>query len=125
MPKSAGQLYDTQVMTGPSLEKCSRRAFSSEYKATVLAEAIDDQYGELGQLLHREKLSISKLRRGGNELGAECVGGWQSHSRVTSRVKPLKGGESSGWRMTMRNWSGGRKSPPIVDAPLLEPRGDA
>lgn len=74
MPKPASDLPINEVSPAPELEKRTRRAFSTEYKLKVLAEADRCARGELGALLRREKLYSAQLqawRRDFAEKGVE------------------------------------------------------
>ena len=69
MPKPASEdLPTTEVSPDPSLEKRTRREFTTEYKLRVIAEADQCVRGELGALLRREKLYHSQLQQWRREL---------------------------------------------------------
>lgn len=77
MPKPETKLPDSQVSPDPQVEKRTRRAFSTEYKLRILAEADQCAHGEMGALLRREKLYSSQLNAWRRELqdgGAERLG---------------------------------------------------
>ncbi len=62
MPKSPSDQPSSQVTPKPELEKRTRRKFSKEYKLRIIAEADACKYGELGELLRKEKLYSNQLR---------------------------------------------------------------
>ncbi|MEK6748185.1 MAG: hypothetical protein AABY83_03140 [Pseudomonadota bacterium] len=51
MPKPSADLPDTQVVPEPILEKRTRRAFTTDYKLRILADADQCGYGQLGDEL--------------------------------------------------------------------------
>lgn len=73
MPKAASVLPAPQVTPDPSLEKRTRRQFSTDYKLRIIAEAEACQYGELGALLRREKLYSNQLSDWRRELAQNGV----------------------------------------------------
>jgi transposase len=75
MPKSSSDHPDTQVTPEPTLEKRSRRAFTTEYKLRILAQADNCKHGELGALLRREKLYSNQLTSWRRELAEHGVEG--------------------------------------------------
>ena len=75
MPKAPSELPDTQITPEPSLEKRTRRQFSTDYKLRIIAEAAACQYGELGALLRREKLYSNQLSDWRRELAHNGVEG--------------------------------------------------
>ncbi len=77
MPKPASALPEGQVTPEPSLEKRTRRRFTSDYKLRMIAEADACKYGELGAMLRREQLyshQLSAWRREYTERGIEGLG---------------------------------------------------
>ena len=63
-----------KVEPSPALEKRVRRAFSTEYKLSIIQQAEACQHGELGELLRREKLysnQLSQWRRERAEQGLD------------------------------------------------------
>ena len=60
MPKLTPAV-DPMVKPEPSLERPIRRVFTSDYKLSILQQANAYKHGELGQLLHREKLNSRQL----------------------------------------------------------------
>jgi len=75
MPKSPSAPPETQVTPEPSLEKRTRRQFSTEYKLRILAEADSCRHGEIGALLRREKLYSNQLSEWRRELAKNGVEG--------------------------------------------------
>lgn len=75
MPKPASDLPVTEVSPAPELEKRTRRAFSTEYKLKVLAEADRCARGELGALLRREKLYSAQLQQWRRDFAEKGVEG--------------------------------------------------
>ncbi|MFK4752996.1 transposase [Oceanobacter antarcticus] len=64
----------TTANPSPALEKRVRRAFSTEYKLSIIQQAEACQHGELGELLRREKLysnQLSQWRRERDEQGLD------------------------------------------------------
>ncbi|MFK4754248.1 transposase [Oceanobacter antarcticus] len=73
MPKPATTV-NPKVEPSPALEKRVRRAFSTEYKLSIIQQAEACQHGELGELLRREKLysnQLSQWRRERDERGLD------------------------------------------------------
>lgn len=75
MPKPAPEQRDTEVVPEPTLEKRSRRRFSTEYKLRVIARADACQYGELGELLRSEGLYSGQLQQWRKDLAADGESG--------------------------------------------------
>ena len=98
MPKSSSDLPDTQVTPEPTLEKRSRRAFTTEYKLRILAQADNCKHGELGALLRREKLYSNQLTSWRRELAEHGVEGLSktspgpaaARSREQRRIEQLE-----------------------------------
>ena len=62
MPKPLPtDLPDAEVVADPALERPRRRAYSAEYKLSILARADACRHGELGALLRAEGLHSSHL----------------------------------------------------------------
>ncbi|QVL49480.1 MAG: hypothetical protein KFB96_02880 [Thiocapsa sp.] len=61
MPKSPGDVPNSQVTPPPELEKRTHRPFSPAEKLRILDEADACARGELGERLRREKLYSSQL----------------------------------------------------------------
>jgi transposase len=71
MPKPPSpDLSKTQVEPDPSLERRTRRHFSTAYKLRIIAEADQCRHGELGALLRREKLYSNQLQAWRRQLAA-------------------------------------------------------
>jgi transposase len=71
MPKPPSpDLRKTQVEPDPSLERRTRRHFSTAYKLRIIAEADQCRHGELGALLRREKLYSNQLQAWRRQLAA-------------------------------------------------------
>ena len=86
MPKPASEdLPHTEVEPDASLEKRTRRVFTTEYKLRIIAEADQCQHGELGPLLRREKLYHNQLQGWRREL---AEGGEQALSKSVPGPKP-------------------------------------
>jgi transposase-like protein len=62
MPKPTSDLSSTQVKPDPTLEKRTRRRFTTAYKLRIIAEADQCRHGELGALLRREGLYSNQLQ---------------------------------------------------------------
>ncbi|MCF6282579.1 MAG: transposase [Candidatus Polarisedimenticolaceae bacterium] len=75
MPKSASELTNSQITPDPSLEKRSRRQFSTEYKLRIIAQAEACKHGELGALLRKEKLYSNQLASWRREYAEQGVEG--------------------------------------------------
>jgi transposase-like protein len=73
MPKPSADLPNTQVIPKPISEKRTRRAFTTDYKLRILAEADNCAYGQLGALLRRENLYSSQLREWRQEMAAHGI----------------------------------------------------
>ena len=71
MPKPAAKQPETQVLPEPTLEKRTRRRFTTEYKLRVIARADACQYGELGELLRSEGLYSGQLQQWRKELATD------------------------------------------------------
>jgi transposase-like protein len=87
MPKSSSELPDTQITPEPSLEKRRRRAFTTEYKLRILAQADNCKHGELGALLRREKLYSNQLAGWRRELADHGVEGLSKTSPGPAATK--------------------------------------
>ncbi len=87
MPKSHLKCPDTQVTPEPALEKRTRRQFKPEYKLRMITEADACQYGELGALLHREKLYASQLSNYRRAFAANGVAGLTKNAPAPSHSK--------------------------------------
>lgn len=74
MPKPISAI-NPKVEPQPSLEKRGRRAFSTEYKLSILQQADACKHGELGGLLRREKLYANQLSQWRRELAANGIDG--------------------------------------------------
>lgn len=75
MPKPVKiELPDPQVTPDPVLEKRARRGFTAEYKIRIVAEADACKYGELSQLLRREKLYSNQVIQWRKELESGGAG---------------------------------------------------
>lgn len=75
MPKKPLQ-ESVEVKPSPKMEKKSRKTYTAEYKLRIIAEADACKHGELGQLLRRENLYSSQIRRWREELaegGVEAI----------------------------------------------------
>ena len=71
MPKPpSADLSKTQVEPDPSLERRTRRHFSTAYKLRIIAEADQCRHGELGALLRREHLYSHQLQTWRRQLAA-------------------------------------------------------
>ncbi len=89
MPKPASALLpEGQVTPEPSLEKRTRRRFTSDYKLRMIAEADTCKHGELGALLRREQLYSNQLAVWRREYGKRGVEGLSKSmpGPVTSRT---------------------------------------
>jgi len=75
MPKPRSETSSTQITPEPSLEKRTRRKFTTEYKLRIIAEADTCQYGELGALLRRENLYSNQLSDWRREYAERGVAG--------------------------------------------------
>ena len=76
MPKKS-TFESVEVKPSPRMEKKSRRTYTTEYKLRIIAEADACKHGELGQLLRRESLYSSQIRRWRKDLaqgGIEAMG---------------------------------------------------
>lgn len=62
MPKPTSDLSNTQVKPDPTLERRTRRRFTTAYKLRIIAEADQCRHGELGALLRRESLYSNQLQ---------------------------------------------------------------
>ncbi|MBA2347983.1 MAG: transposase, partial [Solirubrobacterales bacterium] len=65
----------TEVTPDPSLEKRTRRTFSTDKKLRILTQADACQRGELGALLRREKIYHHQLADWRREFAANGVAG--------------------------------------------------
>ena len=61
MPKPRSNTSITQVTPNPELKKRTRRKFNADYKLLIIAEADSCEHGELGGILHRQKLYSNQL----------------------------------------------------------------
>ncbi len=75
MPKSVFDRLPTEVTPDPSLEKRTRRTFSTDKKLRILTQADACQRGELGALLRREKIYHHQLADWRREFAANGVAG--------------------------------------------------
>lgn len=73
MPKSLTP--DTQVTPDPTLEKRTRRLFTTEYKLSIIQQADACLHGELGPLLRRERLYSNQLAQWRKELANDGLAG--------------------------------------------------
>lgn len=87
MPKPKADLPDTQVIPEPTLEKRSRRAFTTDYKLRIVAEADNCAYGQLGALLRRENIYSSQIREWRQELATHGV---EKLSKTQPGPAPIK-----------------------------------
>jgi transposase len=86
MPKPVDRdLPKTEVTPDPLVEKRTRRAFSTEYKLRIIAEADQCRHGEIGALLRRENLYSNQLQAWRRQL---AEGGEQALSRSAPGPKP-------------------------------------
>lgn len=76
MPKPVSTI-EPKVMPDPALEKRSRRAFSAEYKLSILRQADTCKHGELGALLRGENLYSNQLAQWRREFAEQGVAGLQ------------------------------------------------
>lgn len=74
MPKPETTV-DPKVAPNPTLEKRTRRTFSTEYKLSIIRQADACQHGELGELLRREKLYSNQLSQWRRELDQHGIDG--------------------------------------------------
>lgn len=74
MPKPSSTV-DTQVTPDPTLEKRTRRRFSTEYKLKIIQLADACKHGELGPLLRKEKLYANQLSQWRKEYAEHGVSG--------------------------------------------------
>lgn len=75
MPKSVFDRLPTEVTPDPSLEKRTRRTFSTDKKLRILTQADACKRGELGALLRREKIYHHQLADWRREFAANGVAG--------------------------------------------------
>ena len=75
MPKPRSETSSTQITPEPSLEKRTRRKFTTEYKLRIIGQADTCQYGELGALLRRENLYSNQLSDWRREYAERGVAG--------------------------------------------------
>ncbi len=75
MPKPTSVLPDTQVTPTPSLERRTRRKFSTDYKLRIINEADSCKHGEVGTLLRREKLYSNQLATWRREFAEHGIKG--------------------------------------------------
>ena len=75
MPKSGFDRPTTEVTPDPSLEKWTRRTFSTDKKLRILTQADACKRGELGALLRREKIYHNQLADWRREFAANGVAG--------------------------------------------------
>jgi transposase len=74
MPKPETTV-DPKITPSPTLEKRTRRTFSTEYKLSIIRQADACQHGELGELLRREKLYSNQLSQWRRELDQHGIDG--------------------------------------------------
>lgn len=89
MPKPETTI-DSKVTPKPELEKRTRRQFTADYKLSILHKADACQYGELGELLRREKLYSNQLAQWRKEFAKDGVEGL---SKSQPGPKPAKTAE--------------------------------
>lgn len=75
MPKAVSDQPTTEVTPDPSLEKRTRRTFSTDKKLRILTQADACKHGELGALLRREKIYHNQLSDWRRALAAKGVAG--------------------------------------------------
>ncbi len=75
MPKSGFDRPTTEVTPDPSLEKWTRRTFSTDKKLRILTQADACKRGELGALLRREKIYHNQLSAWRREFAENGVAG--------------------------------------------------
>ena len=75
MPKSVSDGPTTEVTPDPSLEKRTRRTFSTDQKLRILTQADACKHGELGALLRREKIYHNQLSDWRREFAENGVAG--------------------------------------------------
>ena len=75
MPKSVFDRPPTEITPDPSLEKRTRRTFSTDKKLRILTQADACKRGELGALLRREKIYHNQLADWRREFAANGVAG--------------------------------------------------
>ena len=86
MPKPVDvDLPETEVIPDPLVEKRTRRAFTTEYKLRIIAEADRCRHGEIGALLRRENLYSNQLQTWRRQL---AEGGEQALSKSAPGPKP-------------------------------------
>ncbi len=76
-----------EVRPNPKLEKRSRRIFTLEYKLSILKQADACKHGEIGALLHREKLYSNQLPQWWREFAEN---GTEGLSQSQPGLKPSK-----------------------------------
>lgn len=89
---------ETKIIPNPAVEKRGRRAFSTEYKLTILQQADACKHGELGVLLRREKLYSNQLAQWRREFAESGVAGLSksqpgpkpSHTVEQKRIEQLE-----------------------------------
>lgn len=74
MPKPSSTV-DTQITPDPTLEKRTRRRFSTEYKLKIIQLADACKHGELGPLLRKEKLYANQLAQWRKEYAEQGIAG--------------------------------------------------
>jgi transposase-like protein len=75
MPKSVFDRPPTEITPNPSLEKRTRRTFSTDKKLRILTQADACKRGELGALLRREKIYHNQLADWRREFAVNGVAG--------------------------------------------------
>jgi len=90
MPKPSTELPENQVTADPSLEKRTRRYFTTEYKLRILAAADACKHGELGALLRKEKLYSNHLSDWRREYAENGVGGLSKSAPGPKALKTLE-----------------------------------
>ena len=75
MPKSVFDRPPTEITPNPSLEKRTRRTFSTDKKLRILTQADACKRGELGALLRREKIYHNQLADWRRECAVNGVAG--------------------------------------------------
>lgn len=72
MPKPSSTV-DTQITPDPTLEKRSRRKFSTEYKLKIIQLADACKHGEPGPMLRKEKLYANQPPQWRKEYAEEGI----------------------------------------------------
>ena len=75
MPKNVTPLPNNEVQPKRSLEKRTRRTFTSEFKLSIIQQAEQCQHGELGALLRKHSLYANQLAQWRREFARDGVAG--------------------------------------------------